>query len=243
MGNAVYLCPGFHRKTRQVDNVVVTNVWGDLTRASFASGIAWTVMIGVALLFAASDVPELSVFGVILLGSGIGLLGVYIWANEKMYVEYKALVDDIERGGIDPNERKLPWFAHIVNERVMMCDAMVLLSHRLTNAQTLLDATNLMMVKTYGRTSPLYRTVQVDRITLRARLSNRLEYDLRNGNMYLDGLISSSLNTSLAICDALIADRNPEASRSASLSYDTNGPTHVLSNDPLNDDVNALSDM
>lgn len=243
MGNAVYLCPGFHNKTRTVENVAVTNVWGDLTRAAFWSGVGWTVMIGVALLFAASDIPELSVCGVILLGGSIGLLCVYIWANEKMYVEYKTLVDDIERGGIDPNERKLPWFAHIVNGRVMLCDAMVLLSHRLENAQTLLDATNLMMVKTYGRTSPLYRTVQVDRITLRARLSSRLEYDLRNGSMYLDGLISSSLNTSLAICDALIADRNPGVSRSVSLSYDSSGPTHVLSNDPLTEDVPALSEM
>lgn len=224
----------FSLQTRTIDNAQVKDVAGQhaLEHVAVTLGLSLIFFLGAVFTSAASDTAlhVVSFFLMALPMAGGALLW---WANNRAFAEYKEATTE---------RSQPPWYFGLVNDPVLKCDAIVLLQHRLANIQDLLDATRIHMVTTYKRTCPLYSMVKVDRKTLRAHLSDRLEYDLRTGKMFMDSIEAPTLNNSEAMCQALINDNGVSASASASLMHESKGPTHVIS-DATDDATTELDDL
>lgn len=226
----------FALQTRTIDNVQVKDVAGQhaLEYVAGAFGLTLIFFIGAILTATASNTAMyVTSFFLVLLPIAYGAL--LWWANNRAFSEYKEATDTTEHN-------QTPWYFALLNDPVLKCDAMALLQHRLVNVQNLLDATRTLMVSTYKRSCPLYLIVKVDRKTLRAHLSDRLEYDLRTGKMFMDAIEAPTLNNSEAICQALINDNGVSASASASLMHESKGPIHVIS-DATDDAATELDDL
>lgn len=226
----------FCSQTRTVDNVQVKDVTGKHLADHVGMTIAMMlpVALGLFFLIAAPDIT-LRVGGLFILTIPIAYGLLMWWANNRAFAEYKEATDNTEHG-------QTPWYFALLEDPVLKCDAMALLQHRLVNVQALLDATRTHMISTYKRTCPLYPIVKVDRKTLRAHLSTQLEYDLRTGKMFMDSIEAPTLNSSEAICQALINDSGVSASASASLMHESKGPIHVIS-DATEDATTELDDL
>ena len=160
---------------RKVGNVIVEPVAVIGITNAVVQGIFTTllVVIGTALMAAKETSLLIAAVGFFAVGA-LNLASiecVYQYAFENYNV-----VD----------EGKRPWFFWPVANPILLCDAVVLLQHRLVRLQRLSEKAQEIGRKNKWP-SDLFQMVRVDLDSMRARLSPRLEFDLRTGKMYLDG--------------------------------------------------------
>jgi hypothetical protein len=180
---------------RKVGNVVVSPIVVDCATDTlwWAQLSTSTLIPGIFLLVSGESY---SIGGFLLVFAVINLLAIEC-INHRLFIHYNNF-----QGG------KLPWYCKFIHYPVLFCDAMVLLQHRLVKIQKVSEeAQSLARDKNWP--CDLYPMVRVDLDTMRARMSLRLEFDLRTGLLYADGAENRSFIDARQICEFAKQTQDP----------------------------------